>query len=281
LLQAANRNDGGAGTAAAAGDMRTLKALLMNGAEKTLDWTHTLSTPLDTRYGAGVLHVWNSYRQLRGGKQPFATSTSNGIGESHPPPTNASNAPTRRGWDLASIANPPTMETVSHYFIDLRNATNRTFTLKATLVWIRQQNRLTINDLDLFLYDAGTSNLVASSQSLVDNVEHLYLTNLPPARYNLQILKNGGAKRITSSETYALAFEFGSPEDARITNPRITSGQFEGQVAGEPNQDYVVEQTTDFTNWTSIVTNRTTEAGSFTFTNNNGTVSFYRTRLVP
>ena len=32
LLQAANRGDGGAGTATSAGDIRTLKALLLNGA---------------------------------------------------------------------------------------------------------------------------------------------------------------------------------------------------------------------------------------------------------
>jgi hypothetical protein len=281
LLQAANRNDGGAGTAADAGDMRTIKALLLNGAEKTLDWTHTVLAPLDTRYGAGILHVWNSYRHLRGGKQPFAVSISNGIGGGHPPPAVASNAPTRRGWDLASIANSPNEETVNHYFFDLRSASNRVFTLKATLVWIRQQNKLTINDLDLFLYDAVTSNLVASSQSLVDNVEHLYVTNLPPARYNLQVLKNGGAKRTTTSETYALAFEFGPPEEARLANARMVSGQFQAEVVGEPNQNYAVDQTTNFAAWTPIITNRTTEAGSFTFTNSNGVASFYRARLVP
>src|SRR5262249_1545219 len=75
LLQAANRNDAGAGTAADAGDARTLKALLMNGAEKPSDWAHTATAPLDARYGAGVLNLWNSYRQLRGGKQAFAIST--------------------------------------------------------------------------------------------------------------------------------------------------------------------------------------------------------------
>src|SRR3989442_1688197 len=54
LLQAANRDDGGPSPASRAGDIRTLKALLLNGAEKPADWPHVAPAPLDTRYGAGV-----------------------------------------------------------------------------------------------------------------------------------------------------------------------------------------------------------------------------------
>src|SRR4051812_2032728 len=211
LWEAAGRNDGGPSTAARAGDSRTIKALLLNGAEKPSDWTHVAPAPLDLRYGAGVLNLWNSYRQLRGAKQAFNSTTSNGLGQSHLPPNIINNLPTRRGWDQNTIANASiNAETVNHYFIDLRAATNRTFTLKTTLVWERQLNTPTINDLDLFVYDAVSNQLIASSLSPVDNVEHLYLTNLPPSRYDIQVLKNGGpAKRVTSTETYALAFEFG------------------------------------------------------------------------
>ncbi|HXF10917.1 MAG TPA: hypothetical protein VN625_09040, partial [Desulfuromonadaceae bacterium] len=66
LLQAALRGDGG-GDTNSAGDMRTLKALLLNGAVKPAGWSNTLSQPLDLRYGAGMLNVFNSYRQLAGG----------------------------------------------------------------------------------------------------------------------------------------------------------------------------------------------------------------------
>jgi hypothetical protein len=66
-----------------------------------------------------------------------------------------------------------------------------------------------LNDLDLFLYQATSGALMAASTSAVDNVEHLYLTNLASGRYDLQVLKNGPpAKSVSSSETYALAFEF-------------------------------------------------------------------------
>jgi hypothetical protein len=48
---------------------------------------------------------------------------------------------------------------------------------------------------------------MAASASSVDNVEHIYVPGLAPGRYDLQVLKNGGA--FTSpSENYALAFEF-------------------------------------------------------------------------
>lgn len=285
LLQAAARNDGGPGTAVRATNSIVIKALLMNGAEKPQDWTHPTTGPLDTRYGAGVVNLWNSYRQLRGGKQALNFSSSNGIGASHLPPDITNNLPTRRGWDYATLQNGPTQEAVSHYFVDLRDATNRTFTLKATLVWLRQQNQMGpvfINDLDLFLYDAVSNTLVASSQSLVDNVEHLYLTNLPPSRYCLQVLKNGGVKRITMGENYGFAFEFGPPEDARIINQSVASAQFDARVVGEPNQTYAVQRSLSFTSWPTLVTNRTSAQGFFDFSDTTNTSRrFYRTKLVP
>ena len=246
-------------------------------------WTHVAPAPLDIHYGAGVLNVWNSYRQLRGGKQAFVTSSNNGLGGAHPPPNIANNLPTRRGWDQNSLSSTITSETVNHYLIDLRTATNRTFTLKATLVWLRQQGQASINDLDLFLYDAVSNTLIGSSQSLVDNVEHLYLTNLPPSRYDLQVLKNGGlTKRITPNETYALAFEFGPAENARIVNPQSVAGQFQGRVIGEPNQNYAVYKTAAFATWSPVVTNRTSADGFFDFTDSAAsTHRFYRTKLVP
>jgi hypothetical protein len=76
--------------------------------------------------------------------------------------------------------------------------------------------------------------LIASSTSPVDNVEHLFIRDLPPGRYDLQVLKNGGTsgKRVTNNETYALAFEFfsmsldiaGSGSNAVITWPIYPAG---------------------------------------------------------
>jgi hypothetical protein len=71
MVQAANI----LGTANA-NDPLTVKALLLNGAIKPLyvtnpadKWMHTDTAPLDTRYGAGVLNVFNSYKQLSAGRR--------------------------------------------------------------------------------------------------------------------------------------------------------------------------------------------------------------------
>lgn len=47
----------------------------------------------------------------------------------------------------------------------------------ATLVWTRISAKWP-NNLDLFLYHAGTGELTACSTSLVDNVEHIYVPHL-------------------------------------------------------------------------------------------------------
>ena len=41
----------------------------------------------------------------------------------------------------------------------------------------------------------------------MDNVQHLFVPELPQGRYDLQVLRNGGTY-VSASETYALAFEF-------------------------------------------------------------------------
>ena len=84
LMQAGLRGDGGGNTNAAA-DIRTVKALLLNGAVKPADWTNNPPSPLDPRYGAGMLNVFNSYEQLAGGKHGYIVSTSVSSGRPHPP----------------------------------------------------------------------------------------------------------------------------------------------------------------------------------------------------
>jgi len=219
LVQAASRGDGGANTNAA-GDLRTLKALLLNGAikpNKPNPWTNGTASPLDARYGAGVVNVFNSWAQLRGGQHACITSTTNNSGGAHPPGANTNNEPTLSGWDYAAISTRATNDTVNHYFFDL--PARETYTLTATLVWNRQSGASGINNLNLFLYNTANSNLVTCSTSLVDNVEHIYLPQLAAGRYDLQVLKQGSPSQISTSETYALAFEmFTMPLSVRLTN---------------------------------------------------------------
>jgi Subtilase family len=210
LIHAGLRGDSGANTNAAS-DNRTVKALLLNGAVKPANWTNGPATPLDARYGAGVLNVFNSWQQLKGGQHPFVESTSVTSGNPHPPGANMNNEPALTGWDFNSLTNADSShDRINHYYFNLSGSNS--FTLTATLVWLRPKSPLPgvmagINDLNLFLYNAANSNLVLSSTSAVDNVEHLFLPTLPPGRYDLQVQKNAG-DQVSANETYALAFEF-------------------------------------------------------------------------
>ena len=206
LMQAARRGDGGSDTNAA-GDLRTIKALLLNGAVKPANWTNSSSSPLDARYGAGVVNVFNAHEQLAGGKQVFCVSNTVASGAAHPPVADTNSVAATSGWSLESISSSATDDAVNHYFFNVSSGT-----ATITLVWNRQFGQSNINNLDLFLFDAASSNLVAGSTSRVDNVEHLFLPQLPAGRYDVQVLKNGGTNSVSDGETYALAFAFVSPE---------------------------------------------------------------------
>ena len=185
------RGDGGGDTNSAV-DIRTLKALLLNGAIKPSGWTNSSSAPLHPRYGAGVLNVFNSYEQLAGGKWSYIVATSVPTNNPHPPTGDIGTIGALSGWDFNTNSSSTNFDGVNHYYFNVtNNLSGATFTATTTLVWNRHRNKTNINNLDLFLYDAN-SNLVACSTSLVDNVEHIYLTNLAQGRYDLQVLKKGG-----------------------------------------------------------------------------------------
>jgi Subtilase family len=230
LMQAALRGDGGSATTAAF-DMRTVKALLLNGAVKPPDWTNSISSPLDARYGAGILNIFNSYEQLAGGKHGFIATTTVSTGGAHPPTGATGTVSGLNGWDFntnTSVSLPFQEDAINHYYFNVTNGiSGATFAATATLVWNRQQNQSAINNLNLFLYNCANSNLVLCSTSLVDNVEHIYVPQLAQGRYDLQVWKAGGlpgATIVSTAETYALAWQFVSPTLAitsSVTGPAI------------------------------------------------------------
>jgi hypothetical protein len=199
LLQAAADGDGGSDTADA-GDVRTIKALLLNGALKPYDWTNSTTAPLDQRYGAGVLNLYYSYQQLAGGEQGYTTENKVESGGAHPPVSSGPLVSSREGWDFESLGANSSQDIVNHYLFNV--ASNSTLT--ATLVWERHAGMTNINNLALFLYNATNADLLASSVSQVDNVQHVYLPLLPPGAYDLEAVTYARA----TAETYALAFQF-------------------------------------------------------------------------
>ena len=215
LLQAGARGDGGVDTNSAT-DLRTIKALLLNGAVKPLGWSNSPSVPLHYVYGAGIVNLLNSYEQLVGGKHGYVTSHSYAAGLAHAPSgaspasfaqTAVGSAPLR-GWDFNAITSSSTADVVNHYYFSLTNASaGATFTATATLVWDLQNGQAAINNLGLFLYNASNGQLITCSTSLVDNVQHVYLPSLAPGVYDLQVWMPGSSA-VTPSENYALAYEF-------------------------------------------------------------------------
>lgn len=180
LLQAAARGDGGSGTESLATNVSVIKAILLNGAVKPSAWTNGPTRPLDARWGAGMLNVYNSWLQLRGGR---ATA-------------NATNA-LLKGWDSTTMSASNADQT-NRYTFDVAATSAGT----VTLVWKRPVTG-TLANFDLFL--RSSNQVVGSSISTVDNVEHLFATNLPPGRYDLEVVRRGGMVPL-GPQNYALAF---------------------------------------------------------------------------
>jgi len=235
LVQAGNREDAGAGTASSSTDIRTLKALLLNGATKTTGWTQIDDEPLDRKHGAGALNINRSHLQLSAGQYgETEDDTATDSGAAPLPPSNANNTASNTGWNLSTLTNtssghwrnPTYYDSTDHYYFNCDATEASTFNLTATLVWNRNQGRSNINNLDLFLYKIGDDQPVASSISTVDNVEHLYELDLAPGHYVLSVYKPESG-RDSTSETYALVFNFeaGIPvaADNANTSPQSSS----------------------------------------------------------
>jgi hypothetical protein len=206
LMQAGRRGDGGPNTNSAS-DMRTVKALLLNGAVKEANWTNIPPSPLDYTNGAGSLDVFNSYEQLIGGKHGWNFSTNIPMGTAHPPVVTTASVSVLNGWDFNTNNSSSSKDAVNHYFFNVTNdVIGSGFTLTATLVWNRHSGETDINNLALYLYNAANSNLVAASTSVVDNVQHVFVRELPQGRYDLQVWKAGGTSIVSTNETYALAW---------------------------------------------------------------------------
>ena len=230
----------------AATDIRTVKALLLNGAVKPTGWTNSYTvnsgtytynavnanavTPLDPRYGSGVVNAYNSYENLAGGEHNFTSTTMQSIAAlpsvTSAPTANftgtfsqaasAANPATITGWNLASISASSTGNAVENYDFNLTGTSLNSWDLTATLTWNKNYNASGINHLMLFLLNSSGQR-VASSTSMLDNVQQininpaLGINSLAPGQYDLAVEMLGGVNTISTSDTYALAWNFVDP----------------------------------------------------------------------
>lgn len=175
-------------TAPGAAKNEVIKATLLTGATKGEFplWSRTQTLPLDDKFGAGELNVYNSYLVQLGGKQAASTSQ----------PTSFVGA---YGWDYQDRKADAA---VGDLYYNFQVASGSTASqLSFTLAWnvkVTDTNNdpnvfipsESLQNLDLQLYDSTAGfmgTLLDQSVSTVDNVEHIYLNSLGPGTYTLKV----------------------------------------------------------------------------------------------
>ncbi len=173
-------------------DPKVIKSVLLNSAEKLPGWSNTPTRPLDYAQGAGQMDLPAAWRQYRFAAE--GTGTVAGI-----------------GWDLREIG----FGAEQVYLPDVALPTGAVITV--TLAWDRVVTADTedietavysfdhLDNLDLHLYRADDlTTPVRSSQSVLDNVEHLHFPVTDAGQYAIGVEMATGTTG--DAETYALAW---------------------------------------------------------------------------
>lgn len=163
----------------------TMKAILLAGATKEEfdEWTRTPTQPLDLRYGAGELNVYNSYSIQAGGE----FDGENGL------PTLPVGL---NGWDYE-----PQITVGSERVYELAVPEDTILEdLSAILTWNMEITDIdpsssffpiqSLADMELTLFDSDSGfqyQVLDFSDSSVDNIEHIYQQTLLPGTYHLRV----------------------------------------------------------------------------------------------
>lgn len=251
-----------------ADDPRVVKAIMLSAASKQnlLGWKRTSTNrPYDEVFGAGELHVLNAYHILAAGRQPSSNSLSCRL----------------QGWDKGSSNS----STPNRYFFTLP-AARWGATMSATITWHRtiatDYLSSTLANLDLRLVNAtgfSTGSTVTESISSVDNVEHLFLRNLPPGDYALEV--SAGAANVT----YGIAWEVQLGTGPQLTLTRSGAQNRLALSQLDPLKSYRIEGSADLIHWQSVATIRTadtTPATTATWQESSSSgAKFYRLNWTP
>ncbi len=234
----------------AADDPRVVKALLLAGTskERIPAWKRdSAEKPYDAVWGAGEMNVHQSYHILTAGQSlPSATQEVN-----------------LQGWDLHTSAALP-----AKYFFTVPHG-QWAATFSAVLTWHRQLAPPTFipttADLNLRLYAADgfviQGEALDESRSTVDNVEHLFLRNLPAGQYVLEVSAG------TPGVTYGLAWQVQTGPGPGLSIRRGTGGEVNLDLSQlDPYVTYTIEQsaTLSVDSWVPVATLRTADSAAST-----------------
>jgi hypothetical protein len=196
-------------------DHRLIKALIMNSGVTALNdmgmpWSNSVTSPLDQQQGTGILNMQRVYAMYSAGQQhsgPVAVpgydstivygtnspglnrlgATNGVVSYRLGSPTNRADLDVTLAWDRHT------------FWSDLNN----NHIIDAADTFYINTNTDAQGNLDLVLFSNGV--VFAQSRSTLDTVEHLHLTGLAPAAYELHVerlyVPNSG-----TNETYGLAW---------------------------------------------------------------------------
>ena len=217
------------------------KALMMASATKQDDWSHTSSAPLDPVWGAGRLNVYDCYHLMQAGEHSAGTTVV---------PEN--------GWDYAEVA---ANTTASYTFVIPEEAVADRCSI--LLTWFRQfeddpaSNNFAslpvVADFEMRLFESQngvTGTELALSDSAVDNVEHVYLEDLPAGEYTINISSD-----IASS--YAIAWETRLRGLPQVAVKSVSSSEGSASVDLENLVEgvaYTLQYSTDLIGWIDLHT---------------------------
>lgn len=181
-----------------------MKAIILAGADKSpfSSWSNSSAHPLDRIYGVGELDVYNSHRILRGGESNGSLSA-----------LAAASGP--YGWDLGNVSTNSTQ----YWNINVANQSDASIVLTWNATYADTSGNFSLDsfslaDMSLSLFtsnQSGLGSLIYTSNSAVDNVEHIYLRNLSAGQYTIGVVSNRSAD-------FGLAWSFTAvPEPSSFT----------------------------------------------------------------
>ena len=222
----------------------TIKAALLTGAtkEEFPTWSQSSTAPLDTTFGAGEVNIFNSYRIIE--------QTNSATGSVF-----------YRGWARNSVTTEQT-----RVYTFTTPISNTPLTLSSTLIWQRPVTETSsgfsttysyedLPNLQLELLDSSNA-LIQLSDSALDNVEHIWNTELQPnTSYSLRVSSS------SDSSDFSLAWRVDGVTDIQLLKPdtqlSISRGSSSVTLSSTnliANTLYTVQRSTDLKTWNDITT---------------------------